>query len=89
MAAAREPRRFDLATPSGRLRTYWDFLFQDHAVLRLAFRNAHWVSEDLVRTNQPWPHQLADWKAKETLSARQRAAAHPRPDYREVVGLGA
>jgi hypothetical protein len=29
-------------------------------------------------------------KAKETLSARGRAvAAHPRPVYREVVGLGA
>jgi protein tyrosine/serine phosphatase len=62
VAASGAPRPFDLATPRGRLRAYWDFLFQDHAVLRLAFRNAHWVSEDLVRTNQPWPHQLAAWK---------------------------
>lgn len=58
------PKPFDLATFRGRMRTYWDFLWKDHAVLRLGFRNAHWVSEELVRTNQPWPHQLAAWKAR-------------------------
>lgn len=53
---------FTLATRRGRLKTYADFLFKDHAVLRLGFRNAHWISDELVRTNQPWPHQLAAWK---------------------------
>lgn len=53
---------FSLATPKARRRAYADFLFKDHAVLRLAFRNAHWISDELVRTNQPWPHQLAAWK---------------------------
>lgn len=55
---------FDLTTPQGRLRTYLDYLWKDHAYLRLGFSNAHWISEELVRTNQPWPHQLAIWKAR-------------------------
>jgi len=53
---------FDLSTPGGRLRTYLDYLWNDHAYLRLGFQNAHWISDELVRTNQPWPHQIAHWK---------------------------
>jgi len=55
---------FDLVTPGGRLRTYLDYLWNDHAYLRLKFSNAHWVSDELVRANQPWPFQLAAWKAR-------------------------
>ncbi len=53
--------RFDLTTPAGRLRTTLDHLWHDHAYLRLAFSNAHWISPELVRTNQPWPFQLKAW----------------------------
>jgi protein tyrosine/serine phosphatase len=53
---------FDLSTPGGRLRTYLDYLWNDHAYLRLGFQNAYWISDELVRTNQPWPHQIAHWK---------------------------
>lgn len=53
---------FDLSTPGGRVRTYLDYLWNDHAYLRLGFQNAHWISDELVRTNQPWPHQIAHWK---------------------------
>lgn len=56
--------QFDLSTFGGRLWAYLDFLWRDHAYLRLGFRNAHWISPEVVRSNQPWPHQLADWKAK-------------------------
>jgi protein tyrosine/serine phosphatase len=52
---------FDLTTHRGRLRTTLDHLWKDHAYLRLAFSNAHWISEELVRTNQPWPFQLKGW----------------------------
>jgi protein tyrosine/serine phosphatase len=55
---------FDLSTPGGRVRTYLDYLWNDHAYLRLGFQNAHWISEELVRTNQPWPHQLAQWRRR-------------------------
>ena len=55
---------FDLATRGGRFKTYLDYLWNDHAYLRLGFENAHWISDELVRTNQPWPHQLAAWKAE-------------------------
>jgi len=55
---------FDLATPSGRVKTYLDYMWKDHAYLRLGFSNAHWISDELVRANQPWPHQLAAWKAR-------------------------
>ncbi|WP_293905269.1 sulfur transferase domain-containing protein [Phenylobacterium sp.] len=63
-APAPEPGRFDLTTPLGRAVTYADYLWNDHAYLRLGFSNAHWISEELVRANQPWPHQLAAWKAR-------------------------
>ena len=53
---------FDLATPGGRLKTYLNYLWNDHAYLRLGFQNAHWISDELVRSNQPWPHQLRAWK---------------------------
>ena len=55
---------FDLTTPKGRISTYLDYLWKDHAYLRLGFSNAHWISDELVRTNQPWPHQLAEWKQR-------------------------
>jgi len=53
--------KFDLTTPGGRLRTTVDHLWNDHAYLRLWFSNAHWISDELVRTNQPWPFQLKAW----------------------------
>ena len=55
--------RFDLTQPRGRLIAGLDYLWNDHAYLRIFFRNAHWVSSELVRTNQPWPFQLKRWKA--------------------------
>ena len=55
---------FDPSTPGGRLRAYADYVWSDHAWLRLGFQNAHRVSEELVRTNQPWPFQLAAWKRR-------------------------
>jgi protein tyrosine/serine phosphatase len=55
---------FDLSTPAGRFRTYLDYLWNDHAYLRLGFSNAHWISDELVRANQPWPHQLAEWRRR-------------------------
>jgi protein tyrosine/serine phosphatase len=56
--------KFDLTTARGRLRTTVDHLWNDHAYLRLGFSNAHWISPELVRTNQPWPFQLEAWKAR-------------------------
>jgi protein tyrosine/serine phosphatase len=64
MTAETKSPGFDLSTPGGRLKTYADYLWNDHAYLRLGFSNAHWISDELVRANQPWPHQLAAWKAR-------------------------
>jgi protein tyrosine/serine phosphatase len=52
---------FDLSTAAGRRRAVIDHLWKDHAWIRLAFSNAHWISDELVRTNQPWPFQLKAW----------------------------
>lgn len=52
---------FDLSTRRGRWRTILDYLWNDHAYLRLGFSNAHWVSDELIRANQPWPFQLEAW----------------------------
>jgi protein tyrosine/serine phosphatase len=56
--------QFDLSTPEGRKRALRDYMWNDHAFLRLRFQNAHWISGELVRTNQPSPEQLAGWKAR-------------------------
>src|SRR5689334_16475654 len=64
MTSAPAPAGFDVKTLLGRARAYVDYLWSDHAYLRLGFSNAHWISEELVRANQPWPHQLAAWKAR-------------------------
>jgi protein tyrosine/serine phosphatase len=53
---------FDLSTTGGRLATYLHYLWNDHAYLRLAFSNAHWISDELVRANQPWPYQVKAWR---------------------------
>ena len=53
---------FDLSTTHGRLATYLHYMWNDHAYLRLAFSNAHWLSDELVRANQPWPFQVKDWR---------------------------
>lgn len=52
---------YDLSTLAGRARAYWDFLWGDHAFLRLGFSNAHWIGPDMIRANQPWPFQLKWW----------------------------
>jgi protein tyrosine/serine phosphatase len=54
--------RFDLTTPAGRRRAQRDYLWNDHAFLRVRFQNAHWISDELVRTNQPSPRQLKAWR---------------------------
>ncbi|MEN5145202.1 fused DSP-PTPase phosphatase/NAD kinase-like protein [Brevundimonas diminuta] len=54
--------RYDLTTPFGRFKAHWSYFWADHAFLRTAFTNAHWLDPDLVRTNQPSPRQLAWWK---------------------------
>ena len=56
--------QFDLTTPQGRLGAYWSFFWRDHAYFRLPFQNAHWLSPEMARANQPWPFQLKAWKAR-------------------------
>ena len=53
--------RFDVSTEAGRRAAERNFFWMDHAFLRLAFSNAHWIGPDLVRTNQPSPRQLERW----------------------------
>jgi len=55
-------KQIDLSSPSGRRAAYADFNLHDHAYLRLAFSNAHWLDERMLRANQPWPHQLKAWR---------------------------
>src|SRR4051812_45514819 len=43
MSDAPVPDRFDLSTPAGRAKAYADYLWNDHAYLRLGFSNAHWI----------------------------------------------
>lgn len=53
--------QFDLSTGAGRRRAVANYIWKDHAWLRLGFSNAHWISDELVRANQPWPFQFKAW----------------------------
>jgi protein tyrosine/serine phosphatase len=53
---------FNVTTPRGRLATYLHYFFFDHAYFRLAYSNAYWLSDELVRANQPWPFQIKAWR---------------------------
>lgn len=57
-------RQFDLSTPAGRRRAVLDYLWTDHAWIRLGFSNAHWITPEMARANQPWPFQLRAWAKK-------------------------
>ena len=52
---------FDLSKTLGRLAALNDMTWRDHAFLRVWWTNAHWISDEIVRTNQPWPFQIRVW----------------------------
>jgi protein tyrosine/serine phosphatase len=49
---------YDLSQSSGRFAAHVDMTFRDHAFLRLWWQNAHWISDEMMRANQPWPFQI-------------------------------
>lgn len=53
---------WDLSTRKGRLAAHVDFLVKDYAFFRVPYPNAHWIGRDLVRSSQPWPFQLRNWR---------------------------
>jgi protein tyrosine/serine phosphatase len=53
--------QFDLTTSSGRAAASFDAMWRDHSFLRVWWQNAHWISDEMVRTNQPWPFQIRRW----------------------------
>lgn len=56
--------KFDLSNPSGRLAAHLDMAWRDHAFLRVWWTNEDWISEEMVRTNQPWPFQIGRWSKR-------------------------
>jgi protein tyrosine/serine phosphatase len=70
---------FDVTTKRGRLATYLHYTFFDHAYFRLVWRNAHWLSDELARANQPWPFQIKAWGqrgVKTIINLRGGADSH-------------
>ena len=55
------PASFDLTAPWGRTRAWAQLILQDHGFLRVGWHNAHWISDEVARTNQPFPYQLGWW----------------------------
>jgi protein tyrosine/serine phosphatase len=53
---------FDLSTARGRLGTYLHYVWTDHAYFRLAYLNAHWISDEMLRAAQPWPYHIKAWR---------------------------
>jgi len=52
---------FDLTTPQGRKNAKTDLMWRDHGFLRVWFQNQYWISDDMVRSNQPSPDQIENW----------------------------
>lgn len=52
---------FDLTTQLGRKKAQTDLMWRDHGFLRLWFQNKRWISDEMVRTNQPSPTQIKTW----------------------------
>src|SRR6202041_3230820 len=74
---------FDLSTTRGRLATYLHYVWKDHAYLRLAFKNAHWISDELARANQPWPFQVKTWRdhgIRTIVNLRHGVDSPPAPE---------
>lgn len=49
----------DLATAEGRRRARRELIWGDHGFLRLRFSNLHRISDEMWRSNQPSPEQIA------------------------------
>jgi len=58
MTAAAPSPRFELSTRRGRRRAWSHLLWTDHGFIREAFQNRHPLSPEMVRSNQPSPHQI-------------------------------
>jgi len=70
---------YDLSTPRGRFAAYWRHFWHDHAFVRLAASNAHWLSDEMARANQPWPFQVKAWRdrgVRTIVNLRHGADAH-------------
>ncbi len=59
--------RFDVTHPRGRVLTRLHFLWHDHSYFRLVYQNDHWISHELLRTSQPWPFQLKQWRDRKGI----------------------
>ena len=53
---------FDVSTARGRRAAYAHYVWNDHAYFRLAYLNAHWISDEMVRPAQPWPYPVKAWR---------------------------
>lgn len=56
--------KYEVSTAEGYEHAWNDYWWKDHAFLRENFQNAHKLSENVWRTNQPSPDQLKAWKEK-------------------------
>lgn len=54
----------DLSTSDGRTRANRELMWGDHHFLRLRFQNLHQISDEMWRSNQPSPKQIADHALK-------------------------
>ncbi|MEM9054854.1 MAG: protein tyrosine phosphatase [Pseudomonadota bacterium] len=54
----------DLSTPEGRKRANNELMWGDHHFLRLKFQNLHQISDEMWRSNQPSPKQIAEHVAE-------------------------
>lgn len=57
----------DLERPDGRKRARREMIWGDHGFLRVRFSNLHRLSDEMWRSNQPSPRQIAAHKAERNI----------------------
>ena len=83
-----EPAHRSFAESGGRWRAYVAATLADHGIFRLAYRNLHTVAPGMMRSNQPYPHQIAQAAragVRTIINLRGRAVASTRRLEREAV----
>jgi uncharacterized protein (TIGR01244 family) len=56
--------KFDLDRPRGRLRAYFDAAMVDHGFARLVWPNVHRITDQMLRSGQIAPYQIARFKRR-------------------------
>jgi protein tyrosine/serine phosphatase len=69
--------REEFVTPEGRKRAMREFLFGDHAIIRMVYDNTHEIAPGVWRSYQPSPARLERWARRGIKTVVNLRGPHP------------